>query len=59
VARIVAALEAAGPLDVRQVCKRTRLPRESVSPALCRLVAAGRIGYTPPAKRGQLGTYTV
>lgn len=59
VARILAALEAAGPagLDVRGVCRRARLPRESVGPALCRLAAAGRVTYRPPVKRGQMGTY--
>jgi len=58
-ARILAALDAAGAagLDVRGVCRKAKLPRETVSPALCRLAAAGRIVYRPAAKRGQMGTY--
>lgn len=61
VARILAAIDAAGDagLDVRAVCRKAKLPRESVSPALCRLAASGRLAYRPPAKRGQVGTYAV
>jgi hypothetical protein len=65
-ARILAVLAAAtGPLTVVQICKRSRMPREVVAPALTRLArpvgssTAGRVVYTRPAKRGQFGTYAL
>jgi hypothetical protein len=58
-ARIVGLLAEAGPLDVLTVARRLRVRQAQVSPALSRLAAAGRIVYLRPARRGQLGTYTV
>jgi hypothetical protein len=58
VARTLALLEA-GPLTVHQLVKRTRWHHGQASATLSRLAAAGRITYTPPAKRGGTGTYTV
>jgi hypothetical protein len=58
VVRIVQLVDAhpAG-LDVREVCKALRIGREQAGPALCRLAAAGRLTYAPPARRGQTGRY--
>jgi DNA-binding transcriptional ArsR family regulator len=56
VARVLAVL-AVGPADVFTIARRTRLRQAQVSPALSRLAAAGRIAYTPPARRGGTGTY--
>jgi hypothetical protein len=58
-ARIVDLLAEAGPLDVLAVAKRLRVRQAQVSPALCRLAAAGRITYRPPARRGLMGVYVV
>lgn len=55
--RLVQLVAAAGPLTVTEVCRRARLPREVVSPALCRLAAAGRLVYLAPERRGLFGTY--
>jgi hypothetical protein len=48
-----------GPLTVHQLVKRTRWSQTSASATLCRLAAAGRIDYRPPAKRGQVGVYAL
>jgi hypothetical protein len=56
VAQTLALLEA-GPLTVHQLVKRTRWHHGQSSAALSRLAAAGRITYTPPARRGGTGTY--
>jgi hypothetical protein len=57
--RLVELLAEAGPLDVREVCRRVRLPRERVSPALHRLASgrSPRLDYLPPERRGQFGRY--
>jgi hypothetical protein len=57
--RLVALLAAAGPggMTVRDVVSASRLPRVEVSPALCRLAAAGRVTYRAPERRGQFGSY--
>jgi hypothetical protein len=55
--RLVQLVTAAGPLTVTEVCRRARLPREVVGPALCRLAAAGRLVYAAPERRGMFGTY--
>jgi hypothetical protein len=58
VARVLAALDA-GPQTVFGLMKRTRLRQAQLSPLLSRLSspADGRITYTPPARRGDTGTY--
>jgi DNA-binding transcriptional ArsR family regulator len=56
VARILAVLDR-GPADVFTIAKRTKLRQAQVSPALSRLATAGRITYTPPARRGGTGVY--
>jgi hypothetical protein len=47
----------AGPLTVHQLIKRTRWHHGQASATLSRLAAAGRVAYTPPARRGGTGTY--
>lgn len=44
-------------LTVFDLVKRAKVRQSQASPALCRLVAAGRLTYRAPAKRGQTGTY--
>jgi predicted transcriptional regulator len=46
-------------LDVLTVAKRLRVRQAQVSPALCRLDAAGRITYVRPARRGLMGVYVL
>lgn len=60
VARVLELLAAAGPagLTVEQLRRKTRWHHGQASAALCRLHAAGRIGYTAGARRGMMGTYT-
>jgi predicted Rossmann fold nucleotide-binding protein DprA/Smf involved in DNA uptake len=56
VARVLAALDRR-PADVFTIARKTKLRQAQVSPALSRLAAAGRVAYTPPARRGGTGTY--
>jgi hypothetical protein len=58
VAQTLALLEG-GPLTVHQLAKRKRWHHGQASAVLSRLAAAGRIAYTPPAKRGQTGVYAI
>ena len=55
-ARVLAALDTR-PGTVFDLMRRTRLRQAQLSPLLSRLTAAGRIVYTPPARRGGTGTY--
>jgi predicted Rossmann fold nucleotide-binding protein DprA/Smf involved in DNA uptake len=56
VARTLALLEA-GPLTVHQLVRKTKWHHGQASAVLSRLAAAGRITYTPPARRGGTGVY--
>jgi hypothetical protein len=56
VAHTLALLES-GPLTVHQLVRRTRWSQAQASAVLCRLAGSGRAAYTPPARRGQVGTY--
>jgi transposase len=57
--RVVELLAAAGPagLSVLEVAERFRWRQHIAAATLCRLAAAGRIAYVPPARRGLFGTY--
>jgi transposase len=59
VARVLELLAAAGTagLTVEQVRRKTRWHHGQASATLCRLAAAGRIDYRPPARRGLMGAY--
>lgn len=52
-------MAAEGPLTVATLKAATGWGHEVASPALSRLARSGRLTYTPGAKRGQMGTYTL
>lgn len=58
-ARVLELVAAAGPagLTVEQLRRKTRWHHGQASAALCRLHAAGRIGYRAPERRGLMGAY--
>jgi hypothetical protein len=58
--RTVALLAGAGPegLTVLEVARALRCPQHMASATLTRLVAARRVAYLPPERRGLFGRYT-
>lgn len=57
-ARLVELLAARGPLTARELEAATRAHPNTLSPALSSLTAAGRLDYTPGARRGVSGLYS-
>lgn len=59
--RLVGLVRDAGPegITVLELCDRARVRQARVAPALVRLDRAGRLTYSRPEKRGQLGRYVI
>jgi predicted transcriptional regulator len=57
-AGVVALLAERGPMTCAEIERRTKRHHGAASAALHRLAAAGRIVYTPPARRGGHGLYS-
>lgn len=55
--RTVALLAERGPLSVAEVARAQRVGQHIASATLTRLAQAGRVTYTPGARRGVMGTW--